>query len=132
MSDLAVQLSPLRSQPRVRRWRPPDDWQKEPHSKIYPLPGGRSLLVPTEDLWIVHEASKPTAILKRAELRPGCWGKWQLKYGRSMPWVFEWLYNNDADLPGAAMGKLTPTTGRPPDSMRARRAACEATSWVLT
>jgi hypothetical protein len=55
--------------------------------------GASRLFVPTEAMWRIHEASKPTAILKRAGLSPNLWAVWWTKWARSLPEFFKWLYH---------------------------------------
>ncbi len=63
----------------------------KPRSGIYPFSGG-FLFVPTEDMWNLHEASKPSAILARSGLRRGHWRGWKTKYGQQWPKFLDWLY----------------------------------------
>jgi hypothetical protein len=52
-----------------------------------------ALFVPTEDMWLVHEASKPEAILTRAGLSPRAWEYWETYYADHWPAVRLWLYS---------------------------------------
>jgi len=67
----------------------------KPRGRIYPIDGG-FLFVPTEDMWNVHEASKPSAILARARLGEKDWYQWKRKYEADYPWLPEWLYGSSA------------------------------------
>lgn len=79
----------------------------KPRTGIYPTPGGGFLLVPTEDMWSVHEASKPSAILARAGLGKVDWYQWLRRFGPGRPWLQDWLYGGP--LPADA-GDFRPTT----------------------
>jgi hypothetical protein len=60
---------------------------------IYPAGNGRLLWVPTPDMWRVHDAATPAAILRRANLHPQNWDSWQRRYFAEHPWLPNWLYN---------------------------------------
>jgi hypothetical protein len=60
-------------------------------------------------MWLVHEASKPTAVLARAGQDQNLWRKWQGRYGHSHPWLFDWLYDFRASVPPEAKGGPVPT-----------------------
>ncbi len=77
-----------------------------PRCGIYPFTGG-ILFVPTEDMWNIHEASKPSAISVRAGLGRVARYQWVRKYGRDHPWLPEWLRNSCA-IP-ADSGGFQPT-----------------------
>jgi len=94
MSDSATQDKPLRA--------------SKPRSGIYPANGGL-LFVPTEDMRAVHEASRPTAILARADLGRKEWGLWKTQYEADHPWLSEWLYSSCAMPAGQAAGGFQPT-----------------------
>lgn len=61
-----------------------------PRCGFYRFDGGL-LFVPTEEMWRVHEASKPIAISKRARLGRVVWYQWMRKYGKGRPWLLGWL-----------------------------------------
>ena len=75
-------------------------------SAIYPVNGG-FLFVPSEDMWNVHDSSKPSAILSRAGLARVDWFQWARKHQGSHPWLSEWLYS--ACPPHADAGDFQPT-----------------------
>jgi hypothetical protein len=92
---------------------------KDPQSNIYPTAAGGLLLVPTEAMWLVHEKSKPAAVLERAGLYWQLWYRWKDKYGQSDPWLFDWLYDRAAGrtLPPAAgrVGRHRRQSVKPPE-----------------
>ena len=80
---------------------------------IYPA-GAETLIVPTLDMWRVHEASKLSAIAKRTDLSQSTFYVWKTQYEGSKPGVIEWLY-----------GGLRPGDFHPTREMFAfRKAAC--------
>jgi hypothetical protein len=62
-----------------------------PRHGVYHTDQG-TLFVPTEDMWIVHEASKASAIEKRASLQEGAFLKWKSLFPKRWPELAEWLY----------------------------------------
>lgn len=91
---------------------------KQNHSCAYKTKKGL-LFVPTEDMWLVHEQAKPAAIMARAGLTSNAWADWKRRYGKSHPWVFDWLYNpttgpscgQSREFPTASALVLEPTEG---------------------
>jgi hypothetical protein len=79
----------------------------KPHSGIYATDTGY-LFVPTEDMWTVHEASKPSAISARADLGRTWWYQVRREYGPDRHWLDEYFYSACA-LPADAGFKPTPT-----------------------
>jgi len=67
------------------------------------------LFVPTEAMWNVHEASKPTAVLARALLSRTLWNTWRRKYEAEWLWLSGWLYSSRSLLPAEANGFQPPT-----------------------
>jgi hypothetical protein len=55
---------------------------------------------------LVHEAGKPSAVLKRAGLDPDRWWEWKNKFGLSHPWLFDWLYSPKMDPPPGPAGEI--------------------------
>jgi hypothetical protein len=55
---------------------------------------------------LVHEAGKPSAVLKRAGLDPDRWWEWKKKYAASHPWLFDWLYCPKMDPPPGPAGEI--------------------------
>jgi hypothetical protein len=69
----------------------------KPRSGLY-REGDQTLFVPTEDMCLVHEASKHTAIEQRAGLPEETFSQWRLKYKTRWPEIEDWLYG--AKAPG--------------------------------
>jgi hypothetical protein len=64
----------------------------KPRSRIYEIDGGY-LFVPAEDMWNLHEASKPSAISARTKLGDKIWFQWLNKYP-DKPWLADYLYGS--------------------------------------
>jgi hypothetical protein len=60
-------------------------------SGIYAVKDG-FLFVPAEDMWNLHDASKPSAILARAGLGRALWSQWERTHGKDRPRLLKWLY----------------------------------------
>jgi hypothetical protein len=58
---------------------------------IYRTEDGRFLLVPSEDQWLVHEASKACAICVEANLGRAWWLQSAQRYSEHWPWLAEYL-----------------------------------------
>jgi hypothetical protein len=56
--------------------------------------GENILFVPTEDMWLVHDASTPEAVAIRAGLSPHTVTYWRCEYRREAPWLGDWLYGD--------------------------------------
>jgi hypothetical protein len=81
----------------------------EVRDALYPEdPGdGRALFVPTEDMHLVRQAARPSAVGQRAGLNRQAYSAWEREYGASQPWLFEWLYNWRERIPEDAQGLPT-------------------------
>ena len=78
-------------------------------SGFYETPGA-ALFVPTEDMWLVHEASKPTAILRRAGLSPHLWRDGWFNGKNNRPsWLAAWLYGEA--IPAEELTHFKPSPG---------------------
>jgi len=62
-------------------------------SAVYETASG-TLFVPTEDMWRIHEASKPKAVLHRLGQAASNWCHWQKVAGPLWPKVYDWLYTH--------------------------------------
>ncbi len=85
-----------------------------PRASVYHFDGDKVLFVPQEDMWLVHEASKPTSIARRAGLCKDIWYSWKTEFSHLWAWLPDWLY-------GAKMPDDAPRTFRPPRGMSAFR-----------
>jgi hypothetical protein len=93
---------------------PPKDRRQRKTTTVVFRDETGTIFVPTEDMRLFHEQSKPAAISARAGLSPRCWDNWKLKHQEREPWLFEWLYG--ASVPERSEGGFVPTV-----SMRAFR-----------
>jgi hypothetical protein len=84
---------------------------KQVESRIYTDQAtGQVLFVPVDDMWILQEAAKPSALLKRARLNKQTFAQWLRNFGPGRPWLTDLLYTpekgpgcgNTADLPAEA------------------------------
>lgn len=55
------------------------------------LDASEKLFVPLKQMWLLHEATKPAAVLSRAGLHKTQWNEWQRQFANA-PWVCRWLY----------------------------------------
>jgi hypothetical protein len=78
----------------------PTTLASKPRTGIYPIDGG-FLFVPTEDMWNVHEASKPSSVSERAGL--GRADRWIENHSERWPWLVDWLYWS-CEIPAEADG----------------------------
>jgi len=82
-----------------------------PRSAIYSI-NGKYLFVPTLDMWNVHEASKPSAILARAGMGRTSWFHQKRQYEQDHPGFWDWCYGS----------RMMPANDfRPTESMQAFR-----------
>lgn len=75
---------------------------KRARSQLYVDNQGNTLFVPTEEMWLWHNATKPRAILRRAGLPEKRWKEWEKRF-RETPWVLEWLYWKQAPPDGVKL-----------------------------
>jgi hypothetical protein len=66
---------------------------------LYPAESPR-LFVPHEDMRLVHEASTPTEVARRAGLSPRIYQHWRWTHGTSHPWLLRWIYGDDCPVDG--------------------------------
>jgi hypothetical protein len=72
---------------------------------IYDLGDGRHLFVPNEEMWALHEASKPAAVADRSGLGKTTYRQWVDRFG---PWIINWLYTSPS-LPPSESNGFEPT-----------------------
>jgi hypothetical protein len=58
------------------------------------------LLVPNDDMRLVHNSSKPSVILLEAGYSDRKWESWKKRFRDRFPEVVEWLYNDQHSFPG--------------------------------
>jgi hypothetical protein len=74
--------------------------KRQPFGDLYPPeapPGTPRLFVADPDMWLVHEASRPEAVAKRAGLHPRSFERWCKEYRDRAPWLEGWLSGDDAE-----------------------------------
>jgi hypothetical protein len=78
-------------------------------SSIYAVPEGGYLFVPAEEMWNLHEASKPSAVRARARVSSGAWEGWKRKFGANFPPFVEWLYTAHSTPEEYGLGEFQQT-----------------------
>jgi hypothetical protein len=61
---------------------------------------GRGLFIANETLWLLHDASMPSAICRRIGLDPDSfWTSRVTNYRHERPWMADWLYGDNSSIP---------------------------------